>query len=106
MGTEITVIWWRDIPAQVVASSGRRKARAQLTPRFQEAIDMAAQKVGLTGTDEYLQQWRRTSTRVEGGDLTTAADAEAERLEGAYSEDVLTDLIVAGGVWEGEGPPA
>lgn len=104
MGAEITVISWRDIPAQVVASSGRKKARAQLSPRFQEAIDMAATKAGLTGTDEYLTQWRRESRRVEGGELTAAADGEAERIEEAFTEDVLTDLILKGGLAdEGDG---
>ena len=97
MGAEITVISWRDIPAQVVASSGRKKARAQLSPRFQEAIDMAATKVGLTGTDEYLQQWHSGTRREQGGDLTAVAEAEAARIEDAFTEDVLTDLILKGG---------
>ena len=54
MAAELTVIWWRDIPAQVVAKSGRTAARVQLTSQFQEAIDMAATRVGLIGTDDYL----------------------------------------------------
>jgi hypothetical protein len=51
---ELTVIWWRDIPAQVTASRGRERARVQLSDRFQEAIDTAATRVGLIGTDEYM----------------------------------------------------
>ena len=63
MAAELTVIWWRDIPAQVVAKRGRTAARVQLTGRFQEAIDMAATRVGLIGTDDYLDEWHR-ETRV------------------------------------------
>ena len=71
---DLTVIWWRDIPAQVVAKQGRTSAKVPLSPRFQEAIDMAATRVGLIGTDEYLNEWRRV-TRECGDDL----DAEAAK---------------------------
>jgi len=51
---ELTVIWWRDIPAQVTAKEGRARAARELAPRFQEAIDSAAMRAGLIGTDAYL----------------------------------------------------
>jgi Virulence factor len=94
---ELTVIWWRDIPAQVIAKQGRSTAKAQLSERFQEAIDMAATRVGLIGTDEYLSQWRRDS-RACGEDLDAEAAAEAHRLEQAYSDSLLESLVRAGGV--------
>ncbi len=56
---ELTVISWRAIPAQVTAGKGRGAARVQLSDRFQEAIDAAAMRAGLIGTDTYLEQWRR-----------------------------------------------
>ncbi len=103
MAAELTVIWWRDIPAQVVARSGRAAARMQLTGRFQEAIDMAATRVGLIGTDEYLSEWHR-ETRPCGDDLDAEAAAEAERLERAYADDALDALVRSGGlVGEGGG---
>ena len=97
MSAELVVISWRDIPGQVVAQSGRRKARAQLTPRFQEAIDAAAMKAGLFGTDEYLTQWRR-ETRTCSQDLQTEADAEAARIEADWSDEDLTRLIRSDGM--------
>jgi hypothetical protein len=97
---ELTVIWWRDIPAQVVARSGRTTARKQLTSRFQEAIDMAATRVGLIGTDDYLNEWHRES-RPCGDDLDVEAASEAERLEQAYADAALDALVRAGGVAEG-----
>jgi hypothetical protein len=98
---ELTVIWWRAIPAQVVAREGRTTARAQLTNRFQEAIDMAATRVGLIGTDDYLSEWHR-ETRPCGDDLDAEAAAEAERLEQAYSDTALDTLVRAGGLADGE----
>jgi hypothetical protein len=94
---ELTVIWWRAIPAQVVAREGRTSARAQLTNRFQEAIDMAATRVGLIGTDDYLSEWHRES-RPCGDDLDAEAAAEAERLEQAYPDAALETRVRAGGL--------
>lgn len=97
MPDELTVIWWRDIPAQVVAGQGRGAVRAILSDRFQEAIDLAATRAGLIGTDDYLDAWRKVSSPCEG-DLQAAVAAEAERLEAAYPDDVLTALAHDGGV--------
>ncbi len=52
---ELTVISWRDIPAQVTATDGTRTARVELPGRFLEAIDAAAMTAGLVGSDEYLE---------------------------------------------------
>ncbi len=94
---ELTVIWWRAIPAQVVAREGRASARAQLTNRFQEAIDMAATRVGLIGTDDYLNEWHR-ETRACGDDLDAEAASEADRLEQSYTDEALDTLVRAGGL--------
>jgi hypothetical protein len=44
--TEIQVVFWRDIPAQVKARRGRERAARGLDPRFQEAVDAAAMRAG------------------------------------------------------------
>jgi len=93
---ELTVIRWRDIPAQVTAGTGRGAARAQLAERFQEAIDAAAMRAGLLGTDDYLSQWRREA-RPCGDDLEAEVADEAARLEAAYTDDVLERLVRANG---------
>ena len=103
MGAELTVIRWRDIPAQVVVQGdGRARARAQLSDRFQEAIDEAALRAGLFGTDEYLGEWRR-ETRPCGDDLQAEADAEAARLESAFDDEALQRIARAGGLRGGDG---
>jgi hypothetical protein len=96
---DLTVIWWRDIPAQVTASRGRERARVQLSDRFQEAIDTAATRVGLIGTDEYMAEWHK-ETRDCGEELEGEAKTEAERLELAFTDEILAGLAVTG--WRAE----
>jgi hypothetical protein len=98
---ELTVILWRDIPAQVVARAGRETAKAQLPGRFQQAIDAAAMRAGLIGTDAYLEEWRREA-RPCGDDLQAEANDEAARLESTFPDSLLDRLARAGGLQEGE----
>lgn len=93
---ELTVIHWRDIPAQVTASDGDRTARAALDERFQLAIDDAAMQAGLTGADDYLAEWRR-ETKECGPDLERAVADEAARLEEAFPTEALQRLVESGG---------
>ncbi len=81
MADKATVIYWRDIPAQVVSGQGRRAMRAMLSDRFQEAIDRAATRAGLIGSDEYMAEWRKVE--VEGDVETVAAALEDELSDGA-----------------------
>lgn len=96
----LTIMYWRDIPAQVTAKAGRANARRQLSPRFQEAIDAAAMKSGATGTDAYLEGWRKGTPEPCGSDLDAAADDAAARLERDYDSACLKSLIVAEGFFE------
>ena len=57
----LTVIWWRDIPAQVLAREGRRASKVQLHPRFQVAIDKAASRAGKRAYNEYIEEWRKVA---------------------------------------------
>ena len=98
---ELTIIFWRGIPAQVTAGKGRGAARAQLPERFQEAIDAAAMRAGLIGTDEYLEQWRREG-RLCGDDLEAEVAQEAHALEQAFGDSRLDSLVRSGGTGEGE----
>jgi hypothetical protein len=92
----LVVIWWRDIPAQVMAREGRRTQKIVLEGRFQEAIDRAAVRAGLSATDAYLAEWRRTE-RPCGDDLEAEAAGEAGRLDASYSAEDLAALVAGGG---------
>ena len=93
---ELTVIWWRDIPAQVTAKQGRTRAATSLDERFQEAIDAAAMRAGLIGSDAYLEEWRRES-RSCGDDLDAEVAQEVEWLDAAYTNDILERLVRGNG---------
>jgi hypothetical protein len=94
----LTTIWWRDIPAQVVAARDRRtQYKLVLHRRFQVAIDRAAVQAGKKSASDYIEEWRREAKPC-GDDLEAIATAEAARLEAEYSRDVLARLIAAGGV--------
>jgi hypothetical protein len=80
----------------VTAKEGRRTVRRQLDERFQEAIDAAAMRAGLIGTDAYLAEWRREGRDCDG-DLDREVEAEVERLSSAYGDDVLRALVQADG---------
>ena len=100
MNPSLTVVYWRDIPAQVVARTGggrRGAARRALSARFQEAIDRAAMRAGLAGSDDYLGQWRRGEPIPAGRDPEAEADALARRLEAEFTNEVLDALVAAGG---------
>ena len=94
---EVVVVYWRDIPAQVIVGKGRRGAKVQLSERFEQAIDRAAMKVGARDADAYLAEWRKVSEGAAEGDPQDAARAAAARLEAAYDDARLKALIAADG---------
>ena len=95
---QLIVVYWRDIPAQVIVKRGRVTAKRQLTERCEKAIDRAAMRANLRDTDSYLAEWRRADPVDCGEDLEAEAAAAAERLEAEYDEVLLTSLVDKGGV--------
>lgn len=96
---ELTVIYWRDIPAQVTASTDGRNHKELLEARFQVAIDRAATVAGLTETSAYVAQWRRESTPIDASsDGDEVAAETATRLNAEYDRDRLEALVAAGGL--------
>lgn len=96
---ELTVIRWRDIPAQVVARAGDSSARALMPGTFQEAIDAAAMVAGLTESDDYMTNFQM-DRRPCGAELEAEVQAELARLTEAWPDDVLRATIRSGGLRE------
>ncbi|WP_278921657.1 MULTISPECIES: virulence factor [Pseudophaeobacter] len=94
---DITIVYWRDIPAQVIAGKGRRGSKRQLEERFEQAIDRAAMKVNAKDSDAYLAEWRKAAPYVVEGDAAEVAEAEARRLEAEYDQERLKTLIANDG---------
>ena len=95
---QLIVVYWGDIPAQVIVKRGRVTAKRQLTERFEKAIDRAAMRANLRDTDSYLAEWRRAAPVDCGEDLEAEAATAAERLESEYDEARLTGLVDKGGI--------
>ena len=94
---DVTIVYWRDIPAQVIVGKGRRGAKRQLEERFEQAIDRAAMKVNAKDSDAYLAEWRKAEPFVVDGDPAEIAEAEAMRLEMEYDQDRIKTLIANDG---------
>ncbi len=94
---KLSVVYWRDIPAQVIVKAGRQAAKRQLSERFEKAIDRAAMRAKLRDTDSYLAEWRRTAPVDCGDDLEAEAAAAARRLESEFDESRLAALVASGG---------
>jgi hypothetical protein len=90
---DVTIVFWRDIPAQVIVGQGRRGSKVQLSERFEQAIDRAAMKSGARDTDAYLAEWRRAAPYPVEGDPDEVARSEAARLETEYDTARLRALI-------------
>ena len=88
------LVYWRDIPAQVLVQRGRDRGKAILSHRFQAAIDRAAMRAGKGGSKEYMEDWRRESTAFEGtGSLQEHAQSIAAEIETQFSDDDIKRLI-------------
>ena len=94
---EVTIVYWRDIPAQVIVGKGRAAAKVKLHERFEQTIDRVAMKVGAKDADAYLAEWRKAAPFTVEGDQTEIANAEAAKLEASYDADRLKSLIQSDG---------
>src|ERR1700730_5483475 len=94
----LTIISWRDIPAQVVCKRGREPAKIQLSARFQEAVDRAAMRAGKGSSDAYLADWKRSEPQLCGDDIQAVVAATAAEIEARYTDAELERLIKAKGV--------
>ena len=96
---DVTIVYWRDIPAQVIVGKGRRGAKKPLAERFEQAIDRAAMKIDASDTDAYLAEWRKADPYEMEGDPAEIVVAEAARLEEEYDQERIKALIANEG-WD------
>ncbi len=94
---KLTIVMWRDIPVQVIVKQGRNSAKRPLDERFEKAVDKAAMRAGIYGSDGYLSEWRR-DTSACGDDLEAVLEATVKQLETDYTDERLAVLVAAGGI--------
>lgn len=91
------IVYWRDIPAQVIIKKGRTSAKRELSLRFTEAIDMCAMRTGAAESGDYLTDWRKADPTPVSDDIEAEADKAAAELEAAYDRETLVALVKDGG---------
>ncbi len=91
--TDYQVTYWRDLPSLVVAREGEHVTKSPLAPRFQDAIDEAAMRLGDTGSDDYLAGWRRGEWTAADGDSTAVVGRVVAELEESWPPSAVTDYL-------------
>ena len=90
---DLTIVYWRDIPAQVIVGKGRRGHKVPLPERFEQAIDRAAMKIGAKDADAYLAEWRKAAPYPVEGEAAEVAALEAARLDAEFDAERIKTLI-------------
>lgn len=93
---QLKIVYWRDIPGQVVFKQGRRNTRLRLSVRFMKAIERAAYRLKKQQKDALFEPWRDVAQVVDG-DVREQAQLLVRQLEEQYSDAVLEQLIHASG---------
>ena len=95
---KLITVYWRDIPAQVIARQGRKTSfKKELHPRFRSAIDRAAMRARKESEDAYLADWRRESEPC-GNNLEKTVEETVTRLENEWTVELLDMVARRGGV--------
>jgi hypothetical protein len=68
-----------------------------LPPRFEQAIDRCAMKVGAQDADAYLAEWRKAAPYEVEGDAEDVALSEAARLDSAFPAEAIRALVANDG---------
>ena len=94
---DVTIVYWRDIPAQIIVGKGRRGVKKQLPERFEQAIDRCAMKIGARDGDAYMAEWRKAAPVEVVGEDDAVAEAELTRIVTEYDVERIKTLIANDG---------
>ena len=75
------ILFWQDIPSQLKSWDDFDEVRVELSQKFVAKIDQSAQQQGLTGTDDYLAQWRWGEEMEREGSASEVAESVRRELE-------------------------
>lgn len=80
--TRVQVLYWQDVPSLIKAvGDDGREVKRQLPDWYQQEIDKRAMVQGLTGSDEYLEQWRWSDPEERPGSPDDVLDEIERELE-------------------------
>ena len=96
---QLKIVYWRDIPGQVVIRKGGRSTRIRLSARFMKAIERAGYRLKKKQHDALFEPWHDV-TQPFDGDVNVQARQLVQHLEERYTEEVLETLVRASGIDE------
>ena len=94
--SKLKIVFWRDIPGQVVVRENRRSTRLRLSPKFMRAIERAAYRLKKNQIDVWFDPWHDVDQPFSG-DINEQGRLLVEHIEQQYSEAVLDQLSRASG---------
>jgi hypothetical protein len=77
----------------IAARADDETVKSELAPRFQEAIDEAAMRLGDTGADEYLAGWTRSPWTAANGTPAEVIERVTSELEAEWPVDRVTGYL-------------
>ena len=86
---KVSIVYWKEIPAQVKAQDADGEVSRRLPPRFQEGIDIISMFDGSYGADAYLDAWEWGPEIEVAGSAQEAADALAQKIESSFPRDFV-----------------
>jgi hypothetical protein len=76
------ILYWQDVPSVIKAfEDDGGEVKRQLPDWYQQEIDNRAMVQGLTGSDEYLEQWHWGEIEERAGTADEVLDAVERELE-------------------------
>ncbi len=91
---EYRITSWREIPTMVTArDAAGATAKVALPDRFQEAVDEAAMRQGLVGSDAYLEAWVQGEWLEADGPPDEVAARVAAELDEAHPPERLASML-------------
>ena len=96
---QLKIVYWRDIPGQVVIRKGGRSTRIRLPARFMKAIERAGYRLKKQQHDALFEPWHDVSQSFEG-DVNSEARQLVRQLDEHYTDELLDTLVRANGVDE------
>lgn len=91
------IVYWRDIPAQIIVKKGRTSAKRELPDIFIKAIDQCAMRNEAKDSEAYLADWRREAPVEVSDNLEEEATIAHDALVEAYPSSRLALLVSKSG---------
>ena len=75
------ILYWQSIPSQIKVWDDFDEVKVELSEKFISKIDLVAKEKGLTGTEDFLNQWSWSEEFEREGEVEEVAKAVKDELE-------------------------